>query len=283
MELKMVKISPEVAAEMLESNININRSIKQGHLTKLIYDMSHGFWDANNGEALRFTKPKKGQKWGTLVDGQHRLHAIISSGTTFTLPCMIGVSEDSFATLDSGSSRQFGDILASKGVPSKTATAGAVLTLEQFYCGNFAARQLSHSRLLKRYEGHTAISDFAKNQAALRILFRPSEAIFLAYCFNMIAPKKGAVFMHQLRFGGAPENSPQHLLREKLISYRIKRPTGYIYTSKDHIIGSVFKCWNLIERKSSEPFEMLKIGEDIEYPIGFAKFFTDIEVGGIER
>lgn len=279
----MVKISPEVAAEMLESNIHINRSIKQGHLGKLIYDMKEGFWDANNGEALRFTKPKKGQKWGTLVDGQHRLHAIISSGSTFTLPCMIGVSEDSFATLDSGSSRQFADILASKGVVSKTATAGAVLTLEQFYVGNFSARQLSHSRLLKRYEAHTTIAEFAHHQGQLRNLFKPSEGIFLSYTFHMMSPEKGKAFIHKLRYGGSPVDSPEHILREKLISYRIKRPTGYVYTSKDHIIGSVFKCWNMMQRKASEPFEMLKLGEDIEYPIGFAKFFEDIEIGGIER
>ncbi len=283
MELKMIKISPDVAAEMLEANIEINRSIKQGHLQKLVYDMQHGYWDANNGEALRFTKPKKGQKYGTLVDGQHRLHAIIQSGKTYTLPCMIGVSEDSFATLDSGSQRLFSDILGSKGVQSKASVAGAVLILEQFYSGNFSTRQLSHSRLLNRYLDHTAITEHSVASNHLRNIFRPSEAIFLTYVFNSIAPKKGAAFMHKLRYGGAAIDHPAHILREKLLDYRIKRPTGYMYISKDHIIGSVFKCWNNIERNSTDTFEMLKVGEDIEYPIGFAKFFKDIEVGGIER
>ncbi len=283
MELKMVKVSPDVAAEMLESNIEINRSIKSGHLSKLVYDMKHGYWDANNGEALRFTKPNNKQKYGTLVDGQHRLHAIIQSGMTFTLPCMIGVSEESFATIDSGSSRQFSDILASKGVVSKTAVAGGVLTLEQFYSGNFHGRQMSHSRLLTRYTQHPSIAEY--NQAAnhLRMLFRPSEAIFLSYVFNSIAPKKGNAFLHKLRFGGAKENEPVHILREKLLNYRIKRPTGYIYTSKEHIIGSVFKCWNNIQRKNSEPFEMLRIGEDVEYPVGATKYFKDLEISGIQR
>ena len=114
-------------------------------------------------------------------------------------------------------------------------------------------------------------------------MLKPSESIFLSYVFNSIAPKKGAAFLHKLRFGGAKVDEPIHILREKLINYRIKRPTGYIYTTRDHIIGSVFKCWNMTERKSEETFEMLKVGESIEYPVGFIKHFDDIEIGGIER
>lgn len=39
----------------------------------------------------------------------------------------------------------------------------------------------------------------------------------------------------------------------------------------------------MTERKSKDTFTMLAVGEDIEYPVGFAKYFTDIEIGGIER
>lgn len=283
MDLQMVKITPAIASEMLENNIDINRSIRSGHLSKLCSDMENGLWDCNNGETLKFKDSKDGCKWGILVDGQHRLTALINTGSTFTLPVLTGVSEDSFATLDSGSSRTFGDILGQKGYQNKTSVAAGATTLEQFYMGNFRKKQISHRQLLKRFEEHQNISEYANEANNLRKCFKPSEAVFLAYAFNSIAPKKGAAFMSRLAHGGAQEGEPVHELREKLINLRMKKATGITYAPKDYIIGSVFKAWNMQERKSKEAFSMLGIGETIEYPVGFIKFFTDIEIGGIER
>ena len=89
--------------------------------------------------------------------------------------------------------------------------------------------------------------------------------------------------MQFLESGGAPKESHVHQLRERLIGLRVKKSTGYQYYKKDWLLGSVFKCWNMQERKRPEDFTMLQIGEDIEYPIGFKKYFEDIEYGGIER
>jgi len=283
MDLQMVKVTPSVAAQMLEQNTEINRSIRHGHLEKLCYDMKHGLWDSNNGETLKFKDPENDAKWGEMVDGQHRLTAIIQTGKTFTLPCLIGVSEDSFATLDSGSSRTFADILAQKGHVGTTSLAGGVATLEQFYIGNFRKKQLSHRALLARFEKHPNIAEYVTDFNRLRKVFRPSEAIFLSYVIQSIAPKKGAQFIQRLATGGSTEGTPVHEVRERLLNLRIKGPTGHKVIAKDYVIGSVFKAWNMTERKSKEDFTMLGIGESIEYPVGFIKVFDDIDIGGIER
>ena len=277
MQLKMEKITPAVAREMLESNIDRNRAIKERHLERLVADMRDGFWDSNNGETLKFDNE------GKLVDGQHRLHAIIQSKSTFTLPVLRGVSSDGFDTLDTGSSRTMGDLLSMRNVPSSTTTAAALVTLEQFYTGNFRTKSLSHRKLLKRYEEHPDLAQFGSVHNAYRSVFRPNEATFLCYLFTAIAPKKGVAFLELIRNGGAAVDHPCHILRENLMRYRMKRDTGYMHVHKEHIIGSVFKCWNHLERKSKAKFEMLKVGEDIIYPIGFKTFFTDIEIGEIRK
>lgn len=283
MELAVIKVTPKVAAEMLANNIDINRSIRHGHLERLCSDMRAGLWDASNGETLKFKSPKEGEKYGSLVDGQHRLHAIIETGSTFTLPCLIGVSEDSFATLDSGSKRTFADLLGQKQIHNKNAVAAGTVVLEQFYQGNFRTKSISHRALLNRFNQHPELEHYANAVPICAKVLKPSEAVFFSYVFNSIAPKKGTTFMHLLANGGASEGQPVHELREKLLSLRIKRPTGHTYVARDFLIGSVFKAWNMQERKSKDLFTMLSIGEDIEYPVGFAKYFTDIEVGGIER
>lgn len=278
MELKIVKFTPAVAARYLEKNTMENRKIKQGPLSRLVSDMENGLWDAKNGETIKVNKK------GELVDGQHRLHAIIQSGKTFSLPVLEGVSEDSFTTLDTGSSRSFADILAGKGVAGNVAIAAAILTLEQFYIGNFRIKSLSHRALLARYQQHKSIADHHGCQPFLRKCFRPNEAIFLSYVFINTDAKKGKAFMDYLAHGGAPIDSPVNTLREKLINLRIKKNTGATYVPKDYVIGSAFKAWNMQQSKQkSEPFEMLKLGENIVYPKGCFKFFNDIEVGEIER
>lgn len=283
MDLSIIKITPTVAAEMLEGNTEVNRPIRQLHLAKLVSDMTTGFWDANNGETLKFKSPKNGDKYGTLVDGQHRLQAIIQSGKTFSLPCLIGVSEDAFNTLDSGSSRTFGDILQQKGVTSSNSIAAAVLAVEQFYRGAFSIKTVSHRALLERWNEHKSISDHGFQSARCKKVLKPADAVFLSYVFTNIAPKRGREFIDLIANGGAPADSHVHRLREKLLDLRIRKATGFTYTTRAYIVGSVFKCWNMTKRNSTEEFNMLQIGEDIEYPIGFGKYFTDIEISGVER
>lgn len=284
MDLKMIKISPAVAAEMLEQNTTINRHPRPTHVAKLVNDMKSGLWDSSNGESLKFLDPKEGQKWGEMVDGQHRCMAIIQSGMTFELPCMFGVSEDAYITIDTGSSRTMADLLKQRGYASNTQVAGALVCLEQFYQGTFRGRKtFSHRVLLRRFEEHQHMQEFANDANRLRKVLRPSEAIFISYCLQSIAPKVGSEFIHQLAHGGAEEGNPVHEVRERLLNLRIKKSTGVTHLPRDYVIGSVFKAWNMIRSKSNEPFTMLALGEDIEYPVGFAKYFTDIEIGGIER
>ena len=283
MELNLVKVTPKIAAEMLEENTQENRSVKNANLERLIFDMKNGNWDANNGETLKFLTPKKGQKYGTLVDGQHRLHAIIASGKTYKLPCMTGVSDDAFTTLDSGSSRTMNDVLTSKSIPNAARTAAALVVLEQFYRGNFKSRGISHRALLKRFKQHPALEHYAQDAQRLNKVLNPSDAMFLSFALQSIDETRGKEFIDMLVFGGAEQGHPLHILREKLISLRVTKTTGRVYLPREYSIGSVFKCWNHIKRKSKEEFTLLRIGEDIEYPVGFADYFTDIEIGGIER
>lgn len=277
MELVMMKIGPKKALELLETNIDNNRKIKDNHVQTLVDDMETGNWDPNNGETIKIDQD------GQLVDGQHRLTAIMQSKKSFTLPVMYGVSRQGFDTIDTGSQRTLADLLHMRGVASSTTIASGVLLLEGFYYGSFHKKSYSHKRLLNRWEDHQGINDFAGCGMAYKAIFRPSEAVFLNYILQGAKPMKANDFFHALKYGGLPENHPIHILREKLMKYRMKRDTGYMYVTKEHVIGSVFKCWNHVERGYSDRFEMLKVGESIEYPVGFKKICPDIEIGGIEK
>lgn len=78
MELKVIEITPEMANDMLQYN-TCNRSLSKNTVTKYANMMRKGEWYLSH-QAIAFTEDEKGDL--LLVDGQHRLAAIIQSGIT---------------------------------------------------------------------------------------------------------------------------------------------------------------------------------------------------------
>jgi hypothetical protein len=108
-------IDPGKAAEYLEHN-DVNRTIRPHKVTEYARAMKAGRWRVN-GAGIVFDDE------GHLVDGQHRLKAIIESDTTIVLLVTRGVSPNVRPTVDEGIKRQFKDDLAMTGVVSAHANA----------------------------------------------------------------------------------------------------------------------------------------------------------------
>lgn len=88
MEYKLEKITPEIAAEYLKHNTNEKqRNINMAKVRSYALDMLNGNWEVN-GEAIVFSKK------GVLKNGQHRLKAIIESGTPTSIVVIRGVDDD---------------------------------------------------------------------------------------------------------------------------------------------------------------------------------------------
>ncbi len=103
METTVELITPEIAAQMLMMNVG-NRNLRKNHVTKLAREIERGDWIVTHqGIAIA---PD-----GRLLDGQHRLAAIIMS----KLPTYMSVSRNadpkSFIVLDQGAKRTISDAL----------------------------------------------------------------------------------------------------------------------------------------------------------------------------
>lgn len=87
-------IDPGLAKVLLEANVR-NRAVSMGHARSLARDMSAGKWRlTHQGLAL--------DRDGRLVDGQHRLHAIVLSGCTVQMTVTYNVDPESFHAVDVG-------------------------------------------------------------------------------------------------------------------------------------------------------------------------------------
>jgi len=101
-------ITPNLAAEMLQRNV-LNRPRRSPHVAKIAADMKVGrFRETHQG--IAFTED------GDLIDGQHRLAAIINYGHPVKLRVFVNENRGNYPFLDLVARRTGGDALAIGGV-----------------------------------------------------------------------------------------------------------------------------------------------------------------------
>lgn len=103
MRIEIILVTPELAAEWLQSNTN-NRNVKRWTVEQYARDMSAGRW-AMTGDPIRFAPD------GRLLDGQHRLMAVVKSQVAVEMVVIRGLDPSSQIVMDIGPSRTGGDAL----------------------------------------------------------------------------------------------------------------------------------------------------------------------------
>lgn len=101
--MSIVKMSPELATHLLEKNDD-NRPISMQHVKMLAGAMKRGEWKLTH-------QPIAIAPSGRLLDGQHRLWAVVESGVTIDCVVIRDVPEDTFDCIDIGKRRSISDVL----------------------------------------------------------------------------------------------------------------------------------------------------------------------------
>lgn len=101
-------VTPELATKWLEGNTD-NRPISDTRVTRYATDMAAGQWLLTH-QAIAFTDS------GRILDGQHRLWAIIQAGTPVTLMVSRGCDPATFTVIDLNKTRSQSDALAIAGI-----------------------------------------------------------------------------------------------------------------------------------------------------------------------
>ena len=120
---KWMLITPSIAKIMLANNTKFNRNINEKKLSNYSKYMKDNIWNQQNPEMIIFTKDFQ------LIEGQHRLLAVIKSNN----PTMFYVYNDAcqsiFDVLNTGKNRNSKDIFSINGVllPGKKSACSSVL------------------------------------------------------------------------------------------------------------------------------------------------------------
>lgn len=120
-KVELVTIDPNMAAQWLEFNTN-NRTLDQNTVEKFASDVAARRWSLN-GETVKFDRE------GRLIDGQHRLSAIVAANTPARMMVVTGLEPESQMTVDIGRIRSTGQQLSLMGIANGNELTAAAVVL----------------------------------------------------------------------------------------------------------------------------------------------------------
>lgn len=118
---EVMTVTPEMAAAWLRKNTESNRPVRDSKVTAYARDMQAGRWQLTH-QGLAFNRA------GELVDGQHRLHAVVRSGCSVKLLVSTGFDVEFNSPIDVGATRRPSDILSQSNQVIATVRCLHVLT-----------------------------------------------------------------------------------------------------------------------------------------------------------
>lgn len=116
--MSIMRITPTEAQKILEESKWKNRPLSRRTVERFAASMKAGKWKMD-------CSPIRLSESGDLLDGQHRLHAIIKANTAVPALVIRGVDPDCFTVFDTGKPRRGSDVMSISDYPNAKALASA--------------------------------------------------------------------------------------------------------------------------------------------------------------
>ena len=239
------QVTPNKATAWLETMVEgvLNRPVRQTRVTYLKGEIEAGHW-AVNGATIVF------DEHGCLMDGQHRLWAIIEAGMSVRSHVVRGVARKAFTTIDTGANRSAADTLHVIHVPKASAVASALKWVYIQAHGataddalGFRSQKVSNQDILELWRAHPeiihSVSKVTTNRAK-RVL-QGGVSAFCHWRFAQVDAEAADEFMERVADGALMEiDDPRLRLRDRLVDHK----SGAVRLTQVEILALTIKAWN---------------------------------------
>lgn len=248
--LSFMQVTPDMAARWLGRNTR-NRVIRQVVVDRYARDMSSGMWRLD-GNPIRFAPD------GTLLDGQHRLAAVIKSGITITTAVAQGISADAQAVMDSGRARTSGDMFAIDGekhahILAAAARLGLMVEAHDF---SSSGGKYSHDEIARFVADNPDLRfscDLAQ-KVARKVECAPSMIAYTCMILGRIDRFAAANFwVAAAEKVGLAAGDPVLALTDRFAEARRRGEK----LRRDAYLSAIYRAWNY--RRAGKPMRLLKI------------------------
>lgn len=245
MQIEQVEMSPKLAKELLGKNDN-NRHTNERRIAQMVGLMKAGQWRLNGGTIV------VGES-GRLLDGQHRLSAVVLANVNVPMLLVRGAEDSVFDTIDTGRSRRASDIAGMAGVRHRFEATAAARTLYMLVSGAGFYQAVPPQYILEVLERYPSIDgwcDRYKHARGARVLIGAGTLVPALVYLTDIAkrPELSARMIDGIEKGVSLDaGDPILAVRNRLINMRGRKVTM-----------NVPNCWSMFARaidalESGEP------------------------------
>lgn len=240
--IKEMVVTPDLAEQWLAKNTH-NRNIRMNHVRGLAADMTNSEWTWN-GEAIKFAAD------GTLLDGQHRLAAIVMAGTPIKMLVIRNVDMSAQHTMDTGSKRTPGDMLRLKGEKHYNLLAAGIRAAilwedgARSFTGTGSRATVTNAQILRYLESHPEMREYT--EIAKRVTYRvpmPGAIIMLSVklLYEIDTEDAEHFFTRLASDEGHHQGEPIYALRRILLQPKSESKISY---TPNYKLAVLIKAWN---------------------------------------
>lgn len=239
-ETSVELVDPATAQQWLGANSH-NRNLRRGVVAAYARDMEQGRWQFT-GEAIKFGTN------GELLDGQHRLQALVLADATVSMLVVRNVNSEAQSVMDTGARRTAGDALSLNGekVPALLASAAAMVITE----GATRRSSVTHSEIMAIVEADDSIRMICSEVLPrLKLTLTSGTVAFYAYWrLNQIDEAATAQFFDSLSsLVGLEAGSPILALHRRLL--RAAEGVGKgSHAYRQEALACIYSAWNAWRR-----------------------------------
>jgi hypothetical protein len=215
---KVMLLTPEEASRLLEHN-TLNRPLNDQHVKRLANQIIAGKWRFN-GDTIKISDDHQ------VLDGQHRLWAVLEAKTAITTIIVGGIARDAFATIDTlRKPRSGGDVLALMGATgNKSSTAAALTWLIRWQKGILEtykqpAHRIENSDIEHAFINNPGITRALERCSPLRGTASPALVGFFYYILSNRSPELAERMVYTMENpAGIAMSDPYFRLRMYFVS-----------------------------------------------------------------
>lgn len=246
--VKWATITPAEASRLLETQLS-NRRLNMRRVNSAAEDIRSGRW-VENGETVKISHK------GNLMDGQHRLAAIVKAGKEISTLVVSGIPESAMASIDQGRARSSSDVLGLLGVNNAMEAASVARSLWEMekFCTLGARVYPQRSEIVRIYRKYSdEIQDALLMARRLKAGHRrlvPGSPAAVAYILISRKSKRGDAFFQALadddkaapiqalrRVVRNAINARKNLRAEKLVPLILKAYNAWATGQKIDVLG----------------------------------------------
>jgi len=248
--MRLEEICPTRAKQLLAQN-HTNRNLNQRLVGKLTEAIVNDRWRVN-GETIKLSKK------GRLLDGQHRLHAIIMAKKPAKTYLIDELEEDCHPTIDAGLKRTGGHALQFLGVKNSNLVSASIGIVHRIRTKDLkASPRYTNEDIVKEYqidpEGYNKAASFVAGKKWLIKFVGSSVAAACYYLTQKLDADQSDAFFKALSGGeNLQHGNPAFALRNQLMNKRSIQ--GKLERGKQvryNIYQDIAYAWNALRDKRS--------------------------------